>query len=292
MLDHRKATSISPHPDRVSELARPLQCPEAFATASGGLRSAATTGYYLTALQAAQVSPSSDGRARALVPSGNALIESAPRNNEPVPVPQPQTKRPAIVFVHGGPPRQMLLGWHYMRLLLERLRHEPVPGQPRLHRALRELPAAVSATATIFAPATRRAGRLGISGRAGRRRIYCAPSRSRSRNASAFTAALTAASSPPWRSRATLTFRRRRRHPRRPRLDRRACATLLTNRYEKTTRQQRALDVAWQSSPVSSIATWKSQSSDSRRRRSQRRFSQTTDWSGVWKRPACHSKSS
>lgn len=23
-------------------------------------------------------------------------------------------KRPAIVFVHGGPPRQMLLGWHYM----------------------------------------------------------------------------------------------------------------------------------------------------------------------------------
>ncbi len=24
------------------------------------------------------------------------------------------TKRPAVVFVHGGPPRQMLLGWHYM----------------------------------------------------------------------------------------------------------------------------------------------------------------------------------
>jgi dipeptidyl aminopeptidase/acylaminoacyl peptidase len=22
-------------------------------------------------------------------------------------------KRPAIVYVHGGPPRQMLLGWHY-----------------------------------------------------------------------------------------------------------------------------------------------------------------------------------
>ena len=24
------------------------------------------------------------------------------------------TKKPAIIFVHGGPPRQMLLGWHYM----------------------------------------------------------------------------------------------------------------------------------------------------------------------------------
>ncbi len=24
-------------------------------------------------------------------------------------------KRPAVIFVHGGPPRQMLLGWHYMR---------------------------------------------------------------------------------------------------------------------------------------------------------------------------------
>ncbi|MBI4499951.1 MAG: S9 family peptidase, partial [Gemmatimonadetes bacterium] len=25
-----------------------------------------------------------------------------------------ESRRPAIVFVHGGPPRQMLLGWHYM----------------------------------------------------------------------------------------------------------------------------------------------------------------------------------
>ena len=28
--------------------------------------------------------------------------------------PGPRKKRPAVVFVHGGPPRQMLLGWHYM----------------------------------------------------------------------------------------------------------------------------------------------------------------------------------
>src|ERR1700756_3955642 len=24
------------------------------------------------------------------------------------------SKKPAIIFVHGGPPRQMLLSWHYM----------------------------------------------------------------------------------------------------------------------------------------------------------------------------------
>ena len=23
-------------------------------------------------------------------------------------------RKPGVVFVHGGPPRQMLLGWHYM----------------------------------------------------------------------------------------------------------------------------------------------------------------------------------
>ena len=23
-------------------------------------------------------------------------------------------EKPALIFVHGGPPRQMLLGWHYM----------------------------------------------------------------------------------------------------------------------------------------------------------------------------------
>ena len=23
-------------------------------------------------------------------------------------------KMPALIFTHGGPPRQMLLGWHYM----------------------------------------------------------------------------------------------------------------------------------------------------------------------------------
>ncbi len=30
------------------------------------------------------------------------------------PLPDGSVKKPGIVFVHGGPPRQMLLGWHYM----------------------------------------------------------------------------------------------------------------------------------------------------------------------------------
>jgi len=53
---------------------------------------------------------------------------------------------------------------------------------------------------------------------------------------------------------------------------------LLENRYEKPPDVQRALDVAWQSSPVSSIETWKSpvlliHGDDDRNVR----FSQTTD---------------
>ena len=27
---------------------------------------------------------------------------------------KPGEKHPALIFVHGGPPRQMLLGWHYL----------------------------------------------------------------------------------------------------------------------------------------------------------------------------------
>jgi dipeptidyl aminopeptidase/acylaminoacyl peptidase len=55
-------------------------------------------------------------------------------------------------------------------------------------------------------------------------------------------------------------------------------APLLENRYEKPPDVQRALDVAWQSSPVSSIETWKSpvlliHGDDDRNVR----FSQTTD---------------
>jgi dipeptidyl aminopeptidase/acylaminoacyl peptidase len=55
-------------------------------------------------------------------------------------------------------------------------------------------------------------------------------------------------------------------------------ASLLENRYEKPPDLQRALDLAWQSSPVASISTWKSpvlliHGDDDRNVR----FSQTTD---------------
>ena len=55
-------------------------------------------------------------------------------------------------------------------------------------------------------------------------------------------------------------------------------AGLLENRYEKIPDVQQALDVAWQSSPVSAIASWKSpvlliHGDDDRNVR----FSQTTD---------------
>ena len=54
--------------------------------------------------------------------------------------------------------------------------------------------------------------------------------------------------------------------------------SLLENRYEKAPDQQRALDIAWQSSPIASISTWKSpvlliHGDDDRNVR----FSQTTD---------------
>jgi dipeptidyl aminopeptidase/acylaminoacyl peptidase len=47
--------------------------------------------------------PNRSGRNRA------RATPAAPNPNEQ----GAETRRPAIVFVHGGPPRQMLLGWHY-----------------------------------------------------------------------------------------------------------------------------------------------------------------------------------
>ena len=54
--------------------------------------------------------------------------------------PAADARRPALVYVHGGPPRQMLLGWHYMDYYANDYAREPVPRQPRLHRARGELP--------------------------------------------------------------------------------------------------------------------------------------------------------
>ena len=51
----------------------------------------------------------------------------------------PGAKHPALVFMHGGSRRQMLLGWHYMDYYNNAYAHESVPGQPGLRRALHQL---------------------------------------------------------------------------------------------------------------------------------------------------------
>ena len=88
---------------------------------------------------------------------------------------------PAIVFVHGGPPRQMLLGWHYMLLLRERLRGEPVPREPRLRRAVGQLPAGHRLRPRLPATEARRRARcVRVPGRARRRQVPAARVRRRS----------------------------------------------------------------------------------------------------------------
>jgi len=52
---------------------------------------------------------------------------------------QPGERRPAVIFLHGGSRRQMLLGWHGMALLPQHIRLQSVPGEPWLHRALGQL---------------------------------------------------------------------------------------------------------------------------------------------------------
>ena len=71
-------------------------------------------------------------------------------------------RRPALVYVHGGPPRQMLLGLHYMDYYANDYAVNQYPRQPRLHRAVGQLSAGhrlrprVSSTRTSPARAAHR----------------------------------------------------------------------------------------------------------------------------------------
>ena len=56
----------------------------------------------------------------------------------------------------------MLLGWHYIGVLQPRLRHEPVPGEPRVRGARRQLPLRHRLRAEVPRGAERR-GRRGAS---------------------------------------------------------------------------------------------------------------------------------
>jgi dipeptidyl aminopeptidase/acylaminoacyl peptidase len=168
-------------------------------------------------------------------------------------------KKPAIIYVHGGPPRQMLLGWHYSdyytnayasnqylaskgfvvlsvnyRLGIGYGRDFQNPDKP--DRGVR--------------PNTRRTRRARASCAACRRWMRRASgiyggsyggfltALALGRNSDIFAAGVDIHGVHDWTGERALR--------------------LLAPRYEKPGDLQQALDVAWKSSPVSSVATWKS----------------------------------
>ncbi len=188
-------------------------------------------------------------------------------------------KKPAIIYVHGGPPRQMLLGWHYsdyysnayaLNQFLASRGYVVLSVNFRLgigygHDFHRPLNAGVQGASEYLDV---KAGgeylqrlpqvdakRIGIYG--GSYGGYLT-ALALARDSRLFAAGVDIHGVHNW------TAER--------------AAPLLENRYEKPPDVQKALDIAWQSSPVASISTWKSpvlliHGDDDRNVR----FSQTTD---------------
>ena len=188
-------------------------------------------------------------------------------------------KKPAIIYVHGGPPRQMLLGWHYsdyysnayaLNQFLASRGYVVLSVNFRLgigygHDFHRPLNAGVQGASEYLDV---KAGgeylqrlpqvdakRIGIYG--GSYGGYLT-ALALARDSKLFAAGVDIHGVHNW------TAER--------------AAPLLENRYEKPPDVQKALDIAWQSSPVASISTWKSpvlliHGDDDRNVR----FSQTTD---------------
>jgi dipeptidyl aminopeptidase/acylaminoacyl peptidase len=188
-------------------------------------------------------------------------------------------KKPAIIYVHGGPPRQMLLGWHYsdyysnayaQNQFLASRGYVVLSVNYRLgigygydfHRPPNAGVQGASEYQDVKAGAEYLqrlpqvdAKRVGIYG--GSYGGYLT-ALALARDSKLFAAGVDIHGVHNW------TAER--------------AAPLLENRYEKPPDVQRALDIAWQSSPVASIATWKSpvlliHGDDDRNVR----FSQTTD---------------
>ena len=188
-------------------------------------------------------------------------------------------KKPAIVYVHGGPPRQMLLGWHYsdyytnayaVNQFLASRGYVVLSVNYRLgigyghdfHRPPNAGAQGASEYQDVKAGAEYLQGlaqvdakRIGIYGGSYGGFLTAL---ALARDSSLFAAGVDIHGVHNW------TAER--------------AAGLLENRYEKIPDAQQALDVAWQSSPVSSIASWKSpvlliHGDDDRNVR----FSQTTD---------------
>ncbi|HEV2667836.1 MAG TPA: prolyl oligopeptidase family serine peptidase, partial [Blastocatellia bacterium] len=189
------------------------------------------------------------------------------------------SKKPAIIFVHGGPPRQMLLGWHYsdyysnaysMNQYLANLGYIVLSVNFRLgigygfdfHRPSNAGVQGASEYQDVKAAGEYLRGlarvdpkRIGIYGGSYGGFLTAL---ALARDSELFAAGVDIHGVHNW------TAER--------------AQSLLENRYEKAPDTQRALDIAWQSSPVSSIAKWKSpvlliHGDDDRNVR----FSQTTD---------------
>ncbi len=190
-----------------------------------------------------------------------------------------KSKKPAIVFVHGGPPRQMLLGWHYSGyysnayamnqylasrgyiVLSVNFRlgigygfdfHRPPNAGVQGAAEYQDVKAAGEYLRGLARVDPKRIGIYGGSYGGFLTALALA------RDSELFAAGVDIHGVHNW------TAER--------------AQSLLENRYEKAPDTQRALDVAWQSSPVSSIDKWKSpvlliHGDDDRNVR----FSQTTD---------------
>jgi dipeptidyl aminopeptidase/acylaminoacyl peptidase len=188
-------------------------------------------------------------------------------------------KKPAIVYVHGGPPRQMLLGWHYSDyytnayalnqylasrgyvVLSVNYRlgigyghdfHRPSNAGVQGASEYQDVKAGGEYLQRLAQVDPKRVGIYGGSYGGYLTALALA------RDSQLFAAGVDIHGVHNW------TAER--------------AAPLLENRYEKPPDLQRALDVAWQSSPVSAIGTWKSpvlliHGDDDRNVR----FSQTTD---------------
>ncbi|HEV8168900.1 MAG TPA: prolyl oligopeptidase family serine peptidase [Pyrinomonadaceae bacterium] len=188
-------------------------------------------------------------------------------------------KKPAIVYVHGGPPRQMLLGWHYSDyytnayalnqylasrgyvVLSVNYRlgigyghdfHRPEKAGAQGASEYQDVKAGAEYLQRLAQVDAKRIGIYGGSYGGFLTALALA------RDSKLFAAGVDIHGVHNW------TAER--------------AAGLLENRYEKIPDVQQALDVAWQSSPVSAIASWKSpvlliHGDDDRNVR----FSQTTD---------------
>jgi dipeptidyl aminopeptidase/acylaminoacyl peptidase len=188
-------------------------------------------------------------------------------------------KKPAIIYVHGGPPRQMLLGWHYSDyysnayalnqylasrgyvVLSVNFRlgigygydfHRPKNAGVQGASEYQDVKAGAEYLRSLDQIDPKRIGIYGGSYGGFLTALALA------RDSQLFAAGVDIHGVHNW------TAER--------------AASLLENRYEKPPDVQQALDIAWKSSPVSSISTWKSpvlliHGDDDRNVR----FSQTTD---------------